>query len=84
MARLSEVLCQRTAVVCVLFAVQSVDVTGLHLLFGRAPEDGPFHRTVGVERLRPQHRRLLLLAARVLPGLDVEGIIRDGSLERAA
>ncbi|WP_328922800.1 STAS domain-containing protein [Streptomyces griseoaurantiacus] len=61
-----------------------MDVAGLHLLFGRAPEDGPFHRTVGVERLRPQHRRLLLLAARVLPGLDVAGIIRDGSLERAA
>jgi anti-anti-sigma factor len=72
------------AVVWDLRSAGFMDVAGLHLLFDRVQEDGPRPRTVRVERLRPQHRRLLLLAARVLPGLDVAEIIGDGSLEEAA
>jgi ABC-type transporter Mla MlaB component len=72
------------AVVWDLRSAGFMDVAGLHLLFDRAQEDGPHPRAVRVEGLRPQHRRLLLLAARVLPELDVAGIIGDGFLEETA
>ncbi|MER5736876.1 MULTISPECIES: hypothetical protein [unclassified Streptomyces] len=53
------------------------DVSGLRLLFGRAPRSGP-HRRTAATRLHDQPLHLLLLAADLFPAAyDVSRLIPD-------
>ncbi|MFD9404789.1 ANTAR domain-containing protein [Streptomyces sp. NPDC060011] len=59
-----------TSVVWDLSDVPFMDVAGLHLLFGRPPEDIPEPPTAAVTGLGPQPLRLLQLAAQTYPPLE--------------
>ncbi|MEV7020088.1 STAS domain-containing protein [Streptomyces sp. NPDC093991] len=53
-----------------------MDVAGLHLLFEQPSPEGPSRKTT-VTNLAPQPLRLLILATRVRPDLDLARLLPD-------